>query len=315
MIPAEPNVIGAREDGNRAAATGYDHSWFDWSPLPRRPEVNWPGGADVAVSIVLDLGAVEWEIGGPGLVPPPGGRGIGPYPDVPRMSHREFGHRVGVFRLLEMLTTRGAPVVAAVDVLTVEHYGKLLDRLHPCVREWVAAGISASRPLTSQMSEDEERHYIATTLHQLEVGLGIRPVGWLGPERSESARTLGLLSEAGVMYVADLCNDELPYPMGSRAEGLWAFPLSWELSDVSTMFHRGLSAQVFAESIVESVEVMCADGRDGSGRMLGLQLSPWLSGQAFRASGVEAVLDWLVHDRRVWLTTPQDIVSYLRDAK
>jgi allantoinase len=315
MTPSDLNVIAPEEDGSRPAGPGYDHGWWHWSPLPARAAVRWPGGAELAVSIVLDLGAVEWEAEGRGTVPPPGGRGIGAYPDFPRMSHREFGHRVGVFRLLDMLSAHGVPVTAAVDVLTVEHYGALVDRLRPVVREWMAAGISASRPLTSSMSADEERHYIATTLERLENGLGVRPAGWLSPERSESSRTPGLLGEAGLEYVADLCNDELPYPMTERAQGLWAFPLSWELSDVNTMFLRLTSPQAYAESVRQAVEVMCEDGRHRSPRALGLPLSPWLAGQAFRAAALESVLEWLADDERVWLATPQEILDHVRNAQ
>ncbi len=312
MTAPKLNVIGAHEDGRRAAAAGYDHGWYTWSPLTHRPRSGWPGGALVAVSVVLDLGAVEWESHGHGPVPPSGGRGLGAYPDIPRMSHREFGHRVGVFRLLDILTARGIPFAAAADVLTVEHYGALVERIRPCVHEWVAAGISASRPLTSLMSEDEERHYIATALDRLDRGLGVRPGGWLSPERSESARTPGLLADAGVRYVADFCNDELPYPMSGAADGLWTFPISWELSDVSAMFDRQVLPKAYARSLVEAVEVMCEDAASGASRMLGVQLSPWLSGQAFRAGPVEEALDLLFRDDRVWLATPQQILEHYR---
>jgi allantoinase len=312
MTSEKLNVITADEDGSRAAAPGYDHGWYAWSPLPSRARMSWPGGAELAVSVVLDLGAVEWEVEGPGPVPPPGGRGIRPYPDVPRMSHREFGHRVGVFRLLDILGGIGLPVVAAVDVLTAECYPTLMDRLHPQVDEWVAAGISASRPLTSNMSPAEEQHYIRTALDRLERRLGDRPSGWLSPERSESARTPGLLAAAGMDYVLDFCNDELPYPMNGRAEGLWAFPLSWELNDVSAMFHRQMTPEVYAQGVIEAAEVMCADGRTGSGRVLSLQLSPWLSGQAFRAEAVRQALDTLHNDRRTWFATPRDILAHCR---
>jgi allantoinase len=313
MTAPKLNVIGAHEDGRRAANVGYDHGWYAWSPLPARPAGLWPGGATIAVSVVLDLGAVEWESAGPGPVPPSGGRGLGEYPDVPRMSHREFGHRVGVFRLLDVLTARDIPFAAAADVVTVECYGSLVQRLRPYVGEWIAAGISASRPLTSLMSEDEERHYIATALDRLERGLGVRPNGWLSPERSQSVRTPGLLADAGARYVADFCNDELPYPMSGPADHLWAFPLSWELSDVSAMFHRQVLPTRYASSLVEAVEVMCDDAARGTGRMLGVQLSPWLSGQAFRAGPVEEALDMLARDDRVWLATPQQVLDHYRN--
>jgi allantoinase len=306
-----PNVLSP--DGRTPAAPGYDHDWFAWSPLPARPPVSWPGGARVAVSVIIDLGAVEWEHPGTVRVSPPGGRGGAPYPDFPRMSHREFGHRVGIFRVLESLRERQIPVAAAVDVLTVEHYRPLLEHLRPVVGEFLAGGLSASRPLTSDMAEDEERHYIGMTLDRLEAALSVRPIGWLGPGRGESARTPRLLAEAGLRYVADWCNDDQPYAIPGAGEQLWSFPLSWELSDLDAMFLRQVSPEVYARSLTEAVDVLCADG-EVAGRMLGLHLHPWLTGQAFRADAVDRALAAIQQNPAVWFATPQEIVDWCRPA-
>ncbi len=302
------NVVGS--DGRTSAEPGYDHAWFPWSALPTRSAVSWPGDALVAVSVVLDLGAVEWERDVP-VVPPLGGRGLAPYPDLPRMSHREFGHRVGVFRLLRMLGDLDVPVAAAVDVLTVEHYGRLMEHLLPVTAEFLAAGLSASRPITSRMSEDEERHYIGESLGRLEDALPVRPSGWLSPGGCESVRTPALLAEALLSYVADWCNDDQPYPMRGAGPQLWSFPLSWELSDLSATYVRQVEPGRYAASVRDAVECLCAEGV-ASGRVLGLHLQPWLSGQAFRADAVEAVLAAVRADDRVWMATPGQIVEWCR---
>jgi hypothetical protein len=264
------------------------------------------------VSVVLDLRAVEWERpeAAP-VVPPIGGRGIAPYPDVPRMSHREFGHRVGVFRLLQILQDLDITPAIVIDVLTVEHYRPLLAHLEPVAGEFLAGGLSATRAITSAMAPDEERHYIGTTLDRLEAALGVRPVGWLSVEHSESERTPGLLAEAGVRYVADWCNDEQPYPMVGAGQALWSFPLSWELSDLNAFQLRQVSSDDYARSVADAVDVLDHDGST-SGRVLGLHLHPWLSGQAFRAAAIERMLRHLREKRTAWLSTPQEIVEWCR---
>lgn len=261
--------------------------------------------------MVLDLGAAEWEDTATSL-PVPGGRGVSPSPDFPRMSHREFGHRVGIFRLLEQLRRHDVPIAAAVDVLTVEHYGALMRHLVPVVDEFLAAGLSASRPITSRMSEDEEHHYVAETVGRLARALPVPPAGWLGAARGESGRTPAVLAEAGVNYVADWCNDDQPYRF-EGAPGLWSFPLSWELSDLNAMFTRQVTPSAFARSVEDAVDVLAREGERAS-RVLGLHVHPWLMGQAFRASAFEQVLASLVSDRRVWLTTPGRVVDLWRDA-
>jgi len=288
------------------------HGWFSFSPLPNRPPLHWPDGRTVAVSVVLDLRAVEWETPkNPPAVRPPGGRGIAPFPDFPRMSHREFGHRVGVFRMLDITRALGLAPAAVVDVLTAEGYGRLLEHLLPETSEIIAGGLSASRAVTSQMAADEELHYIGDTMRRLADRLGVRPSGWLGVEHSESARTPGLLARCGIRYVADWANDEQPYPMEREDSGLWSFPLSWELSDLRAMHERGMSAEDYGHSIVEAFEVLRADGSE-SGRVLALHLHPWVSGQAFRADAVERALAHLRRSTDAWWASPDEIVGWCR---
>ena len=284
------------------------HEGFRFSALPDRPALAWPDGHALAVSVVLDLRAVEWETADrTPTVRPPGGRGFAPYPDFPRMSHREFGHRVGVFRLLEIMRAVGITPSAVVDVLTVERYGRLVDHLRPVVSEFLAGGLSGSRPITSLMAEDEERHYIGTTLERLASGLGVAPAGWFGVEHSESGRTPGLLAESGLDYVTDWTNDEQPYPMSAGA--LWNFPVSWELSDLRAMHERGVSADDYGDSIVEAADVLAAE----RGRLLAIHLHPWVSGQAFRADAVEGALASLRTRSDVWWASPGEIVRWCRD--
>ncbi|MEU1465654.1 hypothetical protein ABZ467_34370 [Streptomyces sp. NPDC005727] len=308
-----PNVTDAT--GTRGAEPGYDHGWYSWLPLPARAPLRWPGGAKVAVSVVLDLRAAEWDDPRHATpVPPPGGRGVAPYPDFPRMSHREFGHRVGVFRLLRILGRLGIAPAVAVDVLTAEEYGPLMGHLRPAAAEFLAGGLSASRPLTSRMTEPEEAHYIRLTLDRLEAALGVRPSGWLSPEHSESARTPALLARAGLDYVADWGNDEQPYPLRGTADGLWAFPLSWELSDLAAMFLREVPPADYGRGLREAYDVLCRDAA-ASGRVLALHLHPWVSGQAFRAGAVEEALRHIAADGGAWLATPGEIVQWCRTAE
>lgn len=287
--------------------SGYDHDWFPWHPTGAEARHPFPNGARTAVSVVLQLSAAEWEpTGAPTQPAAVGGRGLGPTPDVPRMSHREFGHRVGIFRLLDLLGAAEVTPAAVVDVLTVEHHGALLDHLLPVTSEVLAGGLSASRPITSRMSENEELDYINRSIDGVARALGSRPTGWLGPEHSESERTPGLLAACGLEYVADWDNDDLPYPMPGA--GLWSFPLSWELSDLSCAFHRGMSPWTWADAMIDAFDTLHAEG----GGMLTVHLQPWLSGQAFRAKSVERVLDHVRSTDGVWVASPGEIVAACR---
>lgn len=288
---------------------GNDHHWFPWSPIHSRPAANWPNGARTAVSIVVNLSAVEWETGQALREPrPDGGRGLGAPPDVPRMSHREFGHRVGVFRLLDLFAQRDVPVAVVLDVMTAECYPALRDTILAQANEIICGGMSGSRPITSAMTQAEEADYIGQSLERLTQLTGVRPAGWLSPNRSESRRTPALLAAAGVEYVCDWANDEIPYPFQDSAEGLWAYPLSWELSDLATHFLRDMNPSTWADSTRRAFDTVHQDG----GRTFGLELAPWISGQAYRTSFVDMVTAHITGVDGVWVTTPRAVVDAYR---
>lgn len=80
---------------------GMDHPHYDWTPLNRnRGVLRWPKNARIALCVVVTLDHMEWRTpeGAFQSASLAGGYGPSPFPDVTRWSHREYGHRVGVFR-------------------------------------------------------------------------------------------------------------------------------------------------------------------------------------------------------------------------
>ncbi|MCW2851888.1 MAG: hypothetical protein JWM84_1552 [Nocardioides sp.] len=304
--PTVPSPSGLGPAGS--AAPGYDHDWFGFQPIPERSVSPWPGGRPVAIAVLLDVRAAEWESVKP-AVPVPGGRGIAPYPDYPRLSHREFGHRVGVWRLSSLLGDLDIPWTAVLDVLTAEHYDLVRSLVVDQASQTVAGGLSASRPITSVMTLDEEHAYVRSTLRRLEQATGSRPSAWMGPGWSQSAHTPGVLADEGVELMLDWGNDELPYPIvGARP--LWAVPVAWELTDVAAMFERDVEPRDYAESIEAAVDTLSTDGRQ-TPRMACLHLHPWLSGEPFRTRALRPVLDRLARRDDVWLATPEQIAAHV----
>ncbi len=261
---------------------GLDHDHYDWSPISSRPTRDLPGGARLAVSVMVVLEYLEWQppegaITGREL---PGGLGVQlPFPDYAKHTHREYGHRVGIFRLLDLLERNGIPPLVAIDAMTVQRYPWLANHVHERGCELVGHGISLSRMISSRMSEDEERAYITESLDTVAGVTGERPAGWFGVEYNQSPRTPALLAAAGVRYVCDWVNDEQPYPMHVPSGELWSVPLLLTADDAHALADRRVPIDRYCRSLVESAEVMAAEG----GRHLFVVLRPWLSGQPFRA--------------------------------
>ena len=195
---------------------GMDHEHYDWSPFNKRGILRWPDNARVALCVIVDLDHPEWDPPADSFTTPfAGGLAARGFPDYARLSHREYGHRVGIFRVLETLRKHGIPATVAMDAMTAENYPYLVQHCLEAGAEIIGHGVSLSRMITSRMSEGEERDYISQSVSALTRATGNAPAGWLGPEYGESARTPQLLSEAGLRYVCDWVNDEQPYPLHS----------------------------------------------------------------------------------------------------
>jgi peptidoglycan/xylan/chitin deacetylase (PgdA/CDA1 family) len=293
---------------------GMDHEHYDWSPLnASRPVLRWPHGARVALCVIVTLEHLEWRRPADSYQPPnlAGGYGPSPFPDVTAWSHREYGHRVGIFRVLAALERHGMPPTIAMDALTAEHYPFLVRHCLGRGAEIIGHGISVRRMITSQMSESEERASIQTALDALTRATGRAPVGWLGPEYGESARTPQLLAELGIRCVCDWVNDEQPYPFKVPRGELYALPIALPLDDINALWDRRLDLDRYRRMIEETFDTLYAEGAS-NGRLLVLHLHPWLIGQPSRIGALEAALRTIMQRSGVWAATGGEIIDWYR---
>jgi len=301
---------------------GMDHEHYDWSPMSTRGVLRWPNGARVAVCVIVSLNHMEWQ-------PPAesfqagnlaGGTATRPFPDFTRMSHREYGHRVGVFRVLDALEKHGVKATVAMDAMTAENYPYLVRHCLDRGSEIMAHGISVSRMITSHMSQQQELAYIEESIRVVKEATGSAPQGWLGPEYGESSHTPQLLAQAGITYVCDWANDEQPYPLKyplrsplSSTEGsLHALPVLWELDDVGAMANRKVPVHRYGEMLKESFDRLYQDGAD-NGRVLVISLHPWLIGQPFRIGYLEEALAHIFQRQGVWGASGSEIIDWCRN--
>jgi peptidoglycan/xylan/chitin deacetylase (PgdA/CDA1 family) len=292
---------------------GMDHGHYDWSPLNAgRPALAWPGKARVALCVILSLEHAEWRRpeGHFQVANLAGGYGWGPFPDVTAWSHREYGNRVGVFRILDVLAKHGVRPTVALDALTAEHYPFLVRHLRERGCEFIAHGVSANRMITSRMSEEEERACIRTAVDAVARATGQAPAGWLGTDYGESARTPGLLAEAGLRYVCDWVNDEQPYPLKVPKGQLYALPVTLPLDDINALWDRRVEIDRYGAMIREAFDALYRAG-ESSGRLLVLNLHPFLIGQPFRIGVLDAALAHIALHPCVWAATGSEIIACL----
>ena len=183
---------------------------FPYSPIIRRPRLEWPGGAHVALWVVPNIEFFSLETR-------PGGLGPGKIPDIPIWAMRDYGNRVGVFRMMEVLDRYGVRATVALNSDICVHHPEIIEEGEKRRWEWMGHNQSNSRRL-NEVPAEEEPQIIRDTLDTIARASGRRPVGWLGAGLQETWNTLDLLAEAGCEYVADWGpNDDQPYTMALSA--------------------------------------------------------------------------------------------------
>jgi peptidoglycan/xylan/chitin deacetylase (PgdA/CDA1 family) len=287
-----------------------DHPHHAWSPITTRGKLSWPNNAKIALCVIITLEHTEWEqLEGSYSADQAGGLGVRPFPDYPRFSHREYGHRVGIFRVLDTLERLGIKATVAMDTQTAEGYPFLVKHCQDRGCEIIAHGVSGSQMITGNMSVEEETVFIRSSRDKMQAATGNVPRGWHGTDYGESNRTPDLLRQAGFDYVTDWVNDEQPYPM---RDGLTALPTMLEMDDLFTLSQRRVTIDRFAQSVTDAFDTMYRES-DTSGRLLTMNLHPWLIGQPFRIGYLEEALGHIMGHDGVWAATGSEIVDWFNN--
>ena len=278
---------------------GYDHDLYAWSDMHRRPPIGWPGGKALAIwpCIVAEffpLTPTDTPFRAPGHMQTA-------FPDYRHYTARDYGNRVGIYRLLDAFEKRGMKVSVAINVAVAERYPALLAAILNGRHEIVAHSTDMNGTIDGSVSADAEAAIISDTRARW-ASIGQAPAGWLSIARSQSFRTADLLLQNGFTWMADWPNDDLPYRF---ANGIINLPLNHELSDRQIINVTQASADSYCQQI-DDAAAWLADER---GRVLPLQLTPYIIALPYRIGAFEALLDRLVARGDCWFATGGAIID------
>ena len=290
-----------------ARGYGMDHDWYEWSILQQRPSVIWPDGARIAlwVTVALEFFPLD-QPAEPFRAP---GGMVTPYPDLRHYTLRDYGNRVGVFRVFKLLDELGITPSVAFNSKVAERYPFLMTEV--VRRDWevMANGVDMGRLHHGGLDIDDEAALIDESLSVLRERSGQPVTGWWSPARSESSSTLALIAGRGVRYVCDWYNDDMPYPMTTDAGPLISMPLSHELDDQTIQFHYQQSEIEFAEQIGDAMRVLHDESADRGGRILSVVIHPWVSGQPHRIKALAGALSSVLTYHGVWSASGVQILD------
>ena len=281
------------------------HGRFDYQPITQRPSFRWPNGARLALYFALGLEDYHFGEGlSENLV------AGGAHPDVLNTSWREYGNRVGAWRLLECFAQYRLPLSILLNSALCEHAPQLVQACQAAGCELIAHGYSNSDTL-SGLSEAQEARYLRQVATQMQQFSGHAPAGWASPWIAETPLTPDLLHESGYEYLLDWCMDDQPVWLRTRGGRILSVPYSQELNDSSSIIGRQADAHDFAASVIDQFDEM----RRGTDQplVMSVVLHSFISGQPFRLRALRRALEHIAQARdTLWLTQPGDIARHYR---
>lgn len=277
-----------------------------YSPIVTRPPLRWPDGNRIAVYVVPNVEFYDY------LPPPSPHRDPWPrmpHPDVLGYGIRDYGNRVGLWRLFELLDHHGIRGTASLNLAVFDHFPEILEACEKRRWDYMGHGVYNTRYLYG-LPEDQERAIITDCVDSLRRHTGKHLAGWLSPALTFTVNTPDLVAEAGITYYCDWLHDDQPFPMRTRSGRLISLPYSMDVND--TVLHRqGHEADEFCRMIKDQFDTLYREG----GRVLCIAVHPYVIGQPHRLRHLDEALRHIRAHDRVWMTTGREIAEwYLAEA-
>lgn len=278
---------------------------FDYEPIIDRPPLQLPHGARVAVWVIVNI--EEWDIHHPmarTVLPPPGG-GTNPPPDVPNYSWYDYGLRVGVWRLKEVLDRHGIRATVSLNGSVCQSYPRIVEEAVKA--GWELMGHSyIQRPM---FQEEDQASMIQRTIEAIRKACGKSPRGWMGPGLTETWDTPDLLAAAGIEYVCDWVNDDLPYDMKVKSGRLVSLPYTVEINDIPIFLLQHHPAEELFRRARDQFDTLYAEGATRP-RCMAIAVHPYISGVPHRIKYFEQIFQYMTTHLGVLFWKGEEILDW-----
>ncbi len=288
---------------------------YDYVPLPERAPLKWPNGARVALILTLNL--EYWDLvkdttdpyyaGGPPVLPDPLPGNI---PDYHNFSWREYGQRVGIWRLFDTFDAAGVPAGCTMNAKMGLERREIIDAVLDRGWELVAHNYEQGDLLTNyQFDRAAEAELIGKTLEVYERVVGKPARGWLSSSLRGTSQTADILAENGLIFFCDYMNDEQPYLIRTPSGPIVSTPYSVEINDFTFFHRRGMSTDQVLGLLKEQFDQLYLAGAT-SGRLMNVGLHPHVVGHPYRVRAIREFLEYAKSFDGVWWATREDIASW-----
>jgi len=286
-----------------------DPNLYDYWPYRDRPKIVWPGGKKLAFWVAPNIEFYE-------LDPPanpsrkPWAR---PHPDIIPYSVRDYGNRVGHWRMMEVMDECGVRGSISLSVAMLDHHPEIIEACAARNWEFFSHGIYNTR-YSYGMSEEQERAVLEDSIESVQKATGQRIRGYLAPALTHTERTMDLLAEYGFWYTCDLFQDDQPQPVKVKSGRLISMPYSLEVNDVIGYGVYMQSPRAYADVLKRHFDQLLEEGAT-TGTVMCIPLHAYLVGQPHRIGPFREALRYITgHRDDVWITTAREIAEFYLDS-
>ena len=278
---------------------------LDYSPINARPRLTWPGGARLAIWVVPNIEHYEYM---PAKIRVRDPWPRQPHPDVLNYGIRDYGNRVGLWRMMDVLDRHAVPCTASLSLAVLDMYPEIFAAMEARHWEYMSHGLYNTR-YHWNISEDEERAAIAECIeiHRRHTGRALR--GWFSPAASYTLNTPDLVAAAGITYLCDFFHDDQPARIHVKSGRLISVPYSFELND-SVMHRRPQEAADFETIGRDMFDQLHRDSERWGGLVMCIALHPYVTGAPHRIRHLDSLLTYLKSHEQVWWATGAEIADH-----
>lgn len=285
-----------------------DPNLYDYWPYKDRPKIVWPNNKKLAFWIAPNIEFYEFD-------PPVNPSRPGwprPTPDVVGYSQRDWGNRVGHWRLMDLLDKYGLRGSVSLNIAMCDHCPEIIEACQKRGWEFFSHGVYNTR-YSYNMSEAQERAVLEDSIKTVQDATGQRIRGYLAPALTHTERTLDLIAEHDFWYSCDLFQDDQPQPLKTKSGKLISLPYSLEVNDVITYGALAMEPSRYADVLKRHFDQLLEEGAE-SGVVMCAPLHAYLVSQPHRIRAFEAFLKHVMaHKDDVWLATGVEIAGHFRD--
>lgn len=288
---------------------------YDFVPMPDRKPLVWPDNKRLA--IILTINMEYWDPvqdsdkpyypGGPGIV---GGNLPGNVYDNPNFTWREYGQRVGVWRMLDVFDAEGVQASCTMNAKMALERRAVIDAAKERGWEIVPHNFVQDELLTDYMfDEAKERDVIRRTLDTYEQTVGKPAKGWLSSSLRSTLNTIDILAEEGLYFITDLLNDDQPYMVKTRSGNpMVSVSYTSEVNDFSFL-RQGLTVETGFSMFKEQFDWLYEESAT-SGRFMNIGLHPHVIGQPFRIRALRDFIRYAKSFDGVWFANREEIADW-----